>query len=315
MNAPDRFEMFVLPEGVKKISMTKDTKLPNCMVFDIQKEDHTIGNTLRYKLLENPKVLYAAYKVPHPLEYHTLVKVQTTPDTTPLAALQSAIQQLIIEYGNIRTKFEMELVRVRPTAGSAAAGAGSSQYDQSGADATGGYGMSQGSSVGANIDSADTLEDVTVTIDLEENTSARDISVVFGKNSIKAGLKGQKPIIDGLLSQAIDVEESTWSIADKKQLEIHLEKANKQKWWDCVIKGDPKIDTTKLVPDNSRLSDLDSEARAAVEKMMYDQRQKLAGNPTSDEQKRQEVFRKFQEQHPEMDFSNAKFGGFLNQSS
>ncbi|KAK3383717.1 HSP20-like chaperone [Lasiosphaeria ovina] len=155
-----------------------------------------------------------------------------------------------------------------------------------------------------------TIGDLDITLSVPGNLKGRDLAVDIKKQSISAGIKGQEPIIKGDLPHAIRTDDSTWTLTaapdGTKTIEIHLDKVNKLEWWAHVVTDAPKIDVTKIVPENSKLSELDGETRGMVEKMMFDQRQKEMGLPSSDEQKKLDIFKKFQEQHPEMDFSNAK---------
>jgi DNA-directed RNA polymerase II subunit RPB11 len=75
MNQPSRAEKFVLPEGVRKLTFTRDTKVSNAGTFIVQKEDHTLGNPVRMQLHRDPNVVFAGYQVPHPSDNRIVIKV------------------------------------------------------------------------------------------------------------------------------------------------------------------------------------------------------------------------------------------------
>uniref|UniRef100_A0A453R6U7 CS domain-containing protein n=1 Tax=Aegilops tauschii subsp. strangulata TaxID=200361 RepID=A0A453R6U7_AEGTS len=142
------------------------------------------------------------------------------------------------------------------------------------------------------------LPEVNVNVPVPEGTKSRFVVCEIKKDHLKVGLKGQPPIIDGELHKPVKVDDCFWSIEDGKALSILLTKHNQMEWWKSVIKGDPEVDTQKVEPETSKLSDLDPETRQTVEKMMFDQRQKQMGLPTSDEMQKQDMLKKFMSQAP-----------------
>lgn len=112
MNEPERSEAFVLGEGERKVTYVVDSKMQNTGKFIIRKEDHTIGNMLRMQLLKNRDVIFAGYKVPHPLEHNLVIKVQTTSSITPIRAMQRAIMELNNDLGIVKDRFN-EALRVK----------------------------------------------------------------------------------------------------------------------------------------------------------------------------------------------------------
>ncbi|GAA6062501.1 hypothetical protein JCM10212_006350 [Sporobolomyces blumeae] len=113
MNAPSRYEMFVLADGEPKVTVEEDTKIPNAATLTINKEDHTLANMLRSQLLLLSYVSFAGYKVPHPLESRVVIKVQTDGSHTPIQAVQAAIAALMLLLGKAKSAFQQELIKVK----------------------------------------------------------------------------------------------------------------------------------------------------------------------------------------------------------
>lgn len=109
-----------------RVEVTEDTKIPNAATIKVVKQDHTLANMVRgcvfsgllavlspawpffSQLLSMPQVLFAGYKVPHPLHPYFLVKIQTDGTITPTAALEQACTKLIGTLSSLEAKFKRE---------------------------------------------------------------------------------------------------------------------------------------------------------------------------------------------------------------
>ncbi|KAK7681399.1 hypothetical protein QCA50_015491 [Cerrena zonata] len=153
MNAPNRYELYVLDEEERPVEVVEDTKIPNAATIKIVKQDHTLGNLLRAQLLAMPQVLFAGYKVPHPLQPYFLIKLQTDGSITPTALLEQACTKLIGTISTLESTFKKEFqmsgIGMGPTAGATAGGFGGPGFGGSGSAGWGSGGGAAGWGGGA----------------------------------------------------------------------------------------------------------------------------------------------------------------------
>ena len=71
-----------------------DTVDPHNASFILHGEDHTLGNALRWSLMQNPAVKFAGYCNPHPLEDRIIIKIMTNSSCTAVEALRKGFQDL-----------------------------------------------------------------------------------------------------------------------------------------------------------------------------------------------------------------------------
>lgn len=109
------------------------------------------------QLLCNPDVLFAGYRSPHPLEPHFLLKIQTTPSSTPIMALRTASYSLLLSIQKLKKQVVDERARVKLDLQAAGAGAGASAAVEVG-ESSGGWsfagtqGQGSGWGLGGDMD-------------------------------------------------------------------------------------------------------------------------------------------------------------------
>ena len=80
-------------------------------IYRIPKEDHTLGNLIKEELLDHDEVIYAGYKMTHPLEHTLLLKVKTNDSTTPKKEIIRSINKIETDIDIIRKKLNTKFVK------------------------------------------------------------------------------------------------------------------------------------------------------------------------------------------------------------
>jgi hypothetical protein len=93
------------------------------------------------------------------------------------------------------------------------------------------------------------------------------LKIDFTSKTLFVGVKGGATILSGDLCASMKTDSFVWVLETNnttggKVITITFEKFAGQTWWDCIIKGHTKIDTSKVNPEPSKLSDLDPETRS-----------------------------------------------------
>ncbi|KIP06355.1 hypothetical protein PHLGIDRAFT_107101 [Phlebiopsis gigantea 11061_1 CR5-6] len=84
-----------MAEVIPKLRVLKGAEPDlSAATYQIHDESHTIGNSLRWMLMKNPKVEFCGYSVPHPSENHIHLRIQMYDKLSSLDALLQALENL-----------------------------------------------------------------------------------------------------------------------------------------------------------------------------------------------------------------------------
>jgi len=73
--------------------------------FQIDGEDHTLGNALRYIIMKNPDVEFCGYSIPHPSEAKMNLRIQTYDNVSVYTVLEKGLEDLMAMCDVVEEKF------------------------------------------------------------------------------------------------------------------------------------------------------------------------------------------------------------------
>ncbi|SBT46848.1 DNA-directed RNA polymerase II 13.3 kDa polypeptide [Plasmodium ovale wallikeri] len=107
-NKPENVDLLVLAPGEKKV-VCEISEKGDCNIFTIKLEDHTIGNLIKQSLCQDPKITFAAYRQPHPLQ--NAIEITIKPKGyAGVKLLSDNVHNLLTQVSNLRENFTVIMI-------------------------------------------------------------------------------------------------------------------------------------------------------------------------------------------------------------
>jgi len=92
------------------VTIYKESRSQNFYTFEVQHEDHTLGNMLTDQLLSQKEILFAGYRIEHPTKDLIKIRVHSSRTVNNAAEIiETAIGNLKDTLSRLSAQFEVQL--------------------------------------------------------------------------------------------------------------------------------------------------------------------------------------------------------------
>ncbi|KAL8450343.1 hypothetical protein Emag_003189 [Eimeria magna] len=121
-----------------------------------------------------------------------------------------------------------------------------------------------------------------------KDVNSKLLAVTLRDDSVQIAYDG-RVILEGKWCHPIQASDSYWVLEQKAFVLLVLEK-KRELWWDCLVQGDPIIDTQK-VESVKKVEDFDEATQGHIRKIVYEQSLKRQGLKTPEEIQQENILR------------------------
>lgn len=131
----------------------------------------------------------------------------------------------------------------------------------------------------------------------EKLTSAKSLSVKITSSHLIVSVREQQEseavtwntLVDADFPYKVNMDGTMWTLVPGDHVHVCLEKRD-ERYWECLLEGEEKLDVSKL--DTSKpMHDLDQESQSVIEELLYNQKQKEEGKPTTQDKKVHDILK------------------------